>query len=94
MKLKSQGSHVTIYLTPVSSHFRVLQSEIVQNVSSDARSGGGSERHDGHVPVSVTQLAQPGVVGSEVVSPLGHTVSLVDNEPGGLVYTVRIGIRI
>lgn len=56
--------------------------QLVQDVHPDARSGGGGERHQVGGGVPLPQHEQPLVVRSEVVTPLGDAVSLVDNEPG------------
>ena len=38
----------------LNSHFGVSETEVVQHVSPDPGGGGGGERHDGDVPVSVS----------------------------------------
>ena len=63
--------------------------QLVNDVGPHSWGGGGRECHHGHAGELLPQLAQPLVVGAEVVAPLADAVGLVDHEPGESVARVQ-----
>ena len=57
---------------------------------SSSRGCGGSESEDGHIRELVLEVAQTQVIGSEILSPLAHTVCLIDDEPGQTLSFVQL----
>ena len=62
--------------------------QLVQDVSPDPGGGGGREGDEGDPGESLPQHVQLLVVGPEVMAPLGHAVSLVNDKPGQLLAPV------
>ena len=63
----------------------------MQDVSPDPGSGGGGEGYEGHPGKLLPQRVELLVVWPEVVTPLGHTVGLVNNKPGEELAAVERG---
>ena len=59
---------------------RVVQRQALGDLAARVGGGGGGERDARHVGPALVQHRQAQVFGTEVVTPLGHAVGLVDGE--------------
>ena len=62
----------------------VAELELVGDVAADGVGGRGRQRDAGRRAELLAGLAEPGVVGPEVVPPLADAVGLVDGQQAGL----------
>ncbi len=59
-------------------HIGIIESELSENILLHPFGRRGSERHHRNIGITFAQRAQLAIFGTKVVSPLAHTVRLVD----------------
>jgi hypothetical protein len=69
---------------PGDDHRRIPHAELLGDVGSDRSGRRGGQGQHRRVAEPFDHVAQPQVVGPEVVTPRGHAMGLVHDEQGGL----------
>ena len=60
--------------------FRLPQRELLDDVAAHAVGGRGRQGDGGRVAQQAAEIAQPGIVGAEIVPPLADAMGLVDRQ--------------